>query len=33
MASYEEGSDRPNRPFLGYASEALLLALHRPTAV
>ncbi|CAL8465905.1 g5441 [Coccomyxa elongata] len=32
-ASYEEGTERPKRPFLGYASEAALLALHRPTAV
>lgn len=33
MGSYEEGSDKPKRPFLGYASEAALLALHRPAAV
>lgn len=32
-ASYEEGTERPKRPFLGYASEAAVLALHRPTAV
>ncbi len=29
----EESQARPQRPVLGYASEAALLALHRPAAV